>query len=368
MKNNISVMIVTIVIIVCAVGIVAIGYNYFKDDVLENNEISNIESGDVEEFINIPNNIENNNQIANEEKVSSKIDESKDRVYSMLDTKNEEYIVRIPFINVESPKAKEINDELLGLANAVKEQLENNDMWVHFYYSGYEMAFATDYEWYLNDNILSVVFRVEYEHQRHCNINFIENFDINTGENIDTKYILNYKGINEEEFIKELPKYYDNEFKIMYGNDWGERLKEYYDKTIEDIPSNLNEIPMYLDDKGNINMIIEIGALAEVSDKINIEVNDLENLNPYILKYSDNWVISRVDLIDLTDEQLNIAYNEIFARHGHDFKTQSLKEYFNSLSWYRPIDGKTVTLEELSNTERNNLKTIKEEIDSRKKY
>ena len=53
MKNEKVAFIITItVMIACILGITAICYNYFKDDVLENNEISNIENGDIEEFIN----------------------------------------------------------------------------------------------------------------------------------------------------------------------------------------------------------------------------------------------------------------------------------------------------------------------------
>ena len=48
----------------------------------------------------------------------------------------------------------------------------------------------------------------------------------------------------------------------------------------------------------------------------------------YILP-SDSKEIVEADLVGMDSETLNRAYNEIFARHGHDFKTESLKEYFN---------------------------------------
>ena len=63
-----------------------------------------------------------------------------------------------------------------------------------------------------------------------------------------------------------------------------------------------------------------------------------------------------------TVEDLNHFYNEIFARHGHDFKSQELKDYFSQFYWYRPIPGKTVSLEELSPNERYNLDVLKQLI------
>ena len=63
-----------------------------------------------------------------------------------------------------------------------------------------------------------------------------------------------------------------------------------------------------------------------------------------------------------TKEELNRAYNEIFARYGHDFKTKSLKDYFKTQSWYKPIDGKTVTPEELTDLENKNKDIIMNRI------
>ena len=38
----------------------------------------------------------------------------------------------------------------------------------------------------------------------------------------------------------------------------------------------------------------------------------------------------------LTREQLRLARNEIYARHGRKFKDAALDEYFRSKSWYMP--------------------------------
>ena len=38
----------------------------------------------------------------------------------------------------------------------------------------------------------------------------------------------------------------------------------------------------------------------------------------------------------LTKEQLGLARNEIFARHGRMFDTAEIQQYFDSRSWYVP--------------------------------
>ena len=78
---------------------------------------------------------------------------------------------------------------------------------------------------------------------------------------------------------------------------------------------------------------------------------------------SDKRLIAKSELLSFNQEELNYAYNEIFARHGHDFKSESLKEYFSKLSWYKPEPGKVVTLSELSKMENDNLTLIKERSD-----
>ena len=100
----------------------------------------------------------------------------------------------------------------------------------------------------------------------------------------------------------------------------------------------------------------------------NTPKNDTSNTSisaKYILP-SDTKEITSQDLVGMDYETLNRAYNEIFARHGHDFKSQELKEYFSLFDWYKPIPGKTVTMDELNEYEKYNVELIKKIIDSRK--
>lgn len=50
----------------------------------------------------------------------------------------------------------------------------------------------------------------------------------------------------------------------------------------------------------------------------------------------NNSYMSKSEVEAMSDSELNLALNEIYARRGRIFTTPSLSEYFNSQSWYTP--------------------------------
>ena len=57
----------------------------------------------------------------------------------------------------------------------------------------------------------------------------------------------------------------------------------------------------------------------------------------YILPDSASSYLTEADLAGLTKEELRLARNEIYARHGRIFKDADLNAYFMSKSWYTPL-------------------------------
>jgi uncharacterized membrane protein YvbJ len=57
--------------------------------------------------------------------------------------------------------------------------------------------------------------------------------------------------------------------------------------------------------------------------------------NGFIFPDSDIRKLTGADLTYLTKEQLKIARNEVYARHGHMFQTKDMQAYFSKQSWYR---------------------------------
>lgn len=65
-------------------------------------------------------------------------------------------------------------------------------------------------------------------------------------------------------------------------------------------------------------------------------VSTVENETEYIFPNSDSVEITEEQLSQLTAEQLMLARNEIYARHGRRFDTPEIQQYFDSKSWYVP--------------------------------
>ena len=82
--------------------------------------------------------------------------------------------------------------------------------------------------------------------------------------------------------------------------------------------------------------------------------------NTYILPFSDSRYLTVADLKGLTMQELRLARNEIYARHGRKFLDPSLQKYFNEQKWYSGYiePEEFIDSEELTKLERKNAKFI----------
>ncbi len=88
---------------------------------------------------------------------------------------------------------------------------------------------------------------------------------------------------------------------------------------------------------------------------------DLIEGNPedYILPESNKRLLTEEDLEGLSSEQLRLARNEIFARHGRIFGSSDLQEYFESKPWYKgTADSEEFQDSSLSEIESKNVEFI----------
>ena len=56
----------------------------------------------------------------------------------------------------------------------------------------------------------------------------------------------------------------------------------------------------------------------------------------YILPYSDSRNLTEDDIAGMDKDEIALARNEIYARHGYIFQDSTFSNYFNSKSWYNP--------------------------------
>ena len=88
--------------------------------------------------------------------------------------------------------------------------------------------------------------------------------------------------------------------------------------------------------------------------------NEQTKKEEYILPDSDTRLLTDDDVKDLTKEELRLARNEIFARHGRKFKDAELQAYFDSKSWYKgTIEPDAFDNNTLSSIEKANIEMIK---------
>jgi hypothetical protein len=63
----------------------------------------------------------------------------------------------------------------------------------------------------------------------------------------------------------------------------------------------------------------------------------VEDPTEFVLPESDTRAYTTDELKGLSADELFLARNEIYARHGRIFSLDWLQEYFESKSWYTPV-------------------------------
>lgn len=69
-------------------------------------------------------------------------------------------------------------------------------------------------------------------------------------------------------------------------------------------------------------------------------------------------VLTESQLQSLTAEQLGYLRNEIYARHGLEFKTAKMRNYFNQFEWYKKLPKQKDVTKKLTAIDRQNLELI----------
>lgn len=84
-----------------------------------------------------------------------------------------------------------------------------------------------------------------------------------------------------------------------------------------------------------------------------------EQNDGFVLPESSEHALTPGDIEGLTAEQLLIARNEIYARHGRKFKMELLQQHFGEMPWYNgTIDPDDFDESQLTSIERQNISTL----------
>lgn len=90
------------------------------------------------------------------------------------------------------------------------------------------------------------------------------------------------------------------------------------------------------------------------------EIRGVESSSDYIIFDSNIRYLNTEEVSVLSKEELSLARNEIFARHGYVFNSEEFVQYFNSKSWYIPNLNFEGSKDELNEYEEYNIELIQE--------
>lgn len=92
------------------------------------------------------------------------------------------------------------------------------------------------------------------------------------------------------------------------------------------------------------------------------EKDAAQNTNNYkqntgIYLYTSERLLTDDDVINMSQSDLRVMRNEIYARHGLIFQSADMKNYFSAQPWYTPQYDNVIDM--LSSIEKNNIALIK---------
>ena len=137
--------------------------------------------------------------------------------------------------------------------------------------------------------------------------------------------------------------------------------KEQEEKIREQVKKELEDQKAKDSNNSNVNNESKSSSVVIVKETIPVSVY---YSNSYIFPQSSTIRLTRAQVQSLSNYQLGIARNEIYARHGYIFKLDTFRRYFESQDWYVPrySNQNSITL---SSIENYNVGLIKAEEDRR---
>ena len=126
--------------------------------------------------------------------------------------------------------------------------------------------------------------------------------------------------VDQDGFTFEVPVYYMvSDMQAFYDG--------YEEFQAQKVLQNVEKEPMG-DTAAGDSQPVETAEVAESGNEL--------DTSEYILPYSNTRYLTEEDVKGLGKDEIRIALNEIYARHGRIFQSEDLNAHFSSKSWYEP--------------------------------
>ncbi len=158
---------------------------------------------------------------------------------------------------------------------------------------------------------------------------------------MEDEYVIDGRAVTEEEYL-DFIEGYDEVEKIFYSY----FEEDYYDDCLEKTDDALRTV--LGDDYSTV--------MEEYREEEGASEQTSAQQGEYILPDSSSRLLTAADIASLSDSELELARNEIYARHGRRFDTPKIMEYFETKSWYSgTIEPEDFDYSVLSEIERANV-------------
>ena len=108
-----------------------------------------------------------------------------------------------------------------------------------------------------------------------------------------------------------------------------------------------------------VTVTLSNGHTMSATCQVGVVESQIVTYSEYVLSESNTRYYTANELKNLTADELFIARNEIYARHGRTFTNPELQQYFNGKSWYSgTISPENFDTSVLNSFERANVSTI----------
>jgi len=199
----------------------------------------------------------------------------------------------------------------------------------------YYAEFPTDYQAYTGDSSIEEEYNSLSADMDWVKANLTLTIDVII--EIDSEYIFedsasayltesDLSGLTADEVQMAINEIYARHHRTFYLDDVQEYFdsKSWYSGFID--PDDFDVSVMNIYESANINLMVDYLANHDFSADASAD--------EYILPTSSTAYLTSSDLTGMTADELQMAINEIYARHGRRFSTASIQEYFDSKSWY----------------------------------
>lgn len=106
----------------------------------------------------------------------------------------------------------------------------------------------------------------------------------------------------------------------------------------------------------------KVGYVCEYTSTQEVVVEQTKaDTDDYVIADSNSRYVTTEELDKMTAEQIRLARNEIYARHGRRFQSEDLQSYFDSKPWYKgTIDSDSFDESVLNEYEKTNARFMLE--------